>query len=101
MMSMQSHFSARRTFSTFDPHFERPLAAYAELKFTLGASEMHAAPLGKSVAEFAVGALNTMFLEMFFDTFGLVVGVIGFFPRGKVFTGQTLVCGFPLKKNQV
>ena len=101
MMSMQSHFSARRTFSTFDPHFERPFAAYTELKFTLGASEMHATPFGKSVSEFAVGTLNTMLLQVFFNSFGLVVRIIGFFPSCKVFTRQALMGGFPLKKMKI
>ena len=101
MVSMQAHFSTGGTFPTFDSHFERPLAAYAELKFTLGASEMHASPLGESVAEFAVWTLYTMLLEVFFHSFGLVVGVIGFFPGGKVFTGQALVCGLPLRKIQI
>ena len=40
---------------------------------------------GEGVSEFATRTLDSMFLQMFFHPFGLIIGVVGFFPSCKVF----------------
>ena len=82
---MESHFSAGRTLPTFDTHFEGSFTADAEFEFTLCAGEMHTSTFGQGVAKFATWTLDSMFLQMFFHPFGLIIGVVGFFPSGKVF----------------
>ena len=86
MMGMKTHFGAGRTFAALDTHLKRPFTANAEFKLTLGACKMHAATLGQRIPEFAVGTLDSMFLQVFFDSFSLIIGIIGFFPCGEVFT---------------
>ena len=85
MMSMKSHFGAGRSFSAFDAHLKGSFTAYAEFEFTLCACEMHASSFGQGVSKFATWTLDSMFLQMFFHPFSLIIGVVGFFPSGKVF----------------
>lgn len=82
---MKAHFCARRTFSTFDAHFKGSFTADAKFEFALGACEMHTTTFGESVSKFATGALNSVFLQMFLNPFGLIIGVVGFFPSRKIF----------------
>ena len=85
MMSMKSHFCAGRSLSAFDAHFKGSFTADAELEFTLCACKMHASTFGQGVSKFATWTLDSMFLQMFFHPFGLIIGVVGFFPSCKVF----------------
>ena len=84
-MSMKSHFGAGRSFSAFDAHFKGSFTTDAEFKFTLCTGEMHTASFGQSIAKFATRTLDSMFFKMFFHPFGLIIGVVGFFPSCKVF----------------
>ena len=94
---MESHFGASRPLSAFDAHFKGSFTADAELEFTLCAGEMHTSSFGQSIAKFATRTLDSMFFKMFFHPFGLIIGVVGFFPSSKVFARQPLMGRLPLK----
>ena len=98
VMGMKAHFCASRTFSALDSHFEWPFTSYAKLIFALSTGEVHTSAFCQGISEFAIRTLDSMFFQVLFNTFGLVIRIIVFFPSCEIFTRQTFVSAFPLQR---
>ena len=95
MVRVQPQFGARRLLPAPDAHLEGPLTAYAELELALRAGEVHAAALGESVAEVAVGTGDPVLRQVLLQPGRLVVRVVLLLPPGEVLAGDALVLGLP------
>ena len=63
----------------------------------LGARKVHAAPSGECVPELAGRTADAMFVQVFLETSGLVVGVVGLLPLREGVAADALVGVLPLK----
>ena len=95
MVRVQPQLGARRLLPAPDAHLEGPLTADAELELALRAGEVHAAALGESVAEVAVGTGDPVLRQVLLQPGRLVVRVVLLLPLGEVLAGDPLVLRLP------
>lgn len=96
VVGVESHLGTCWSLATLDTHLEWSFATNAELELALGAGEVHAAALSQGISELTIGTLDPVFSQVLFNSFRLIIGIIGFFPDCKVFTADSLVGSLPL-----